>query len=197
MAPPRKPRSHRYAVALDVPRADGWRAWTAAAGRFGERLAAQATPPVLAAGIDTEMRRGADYVRIRVTMTIDAADVAAAIILAWEAFRAAAGDPGAWDLGAVTAEARLVSSTLDRAPRRGAAPGGHRLARHGYGWRGGSTGCQDSRSPPRAASSSGLPVSVVDRLEVVDVDKGHGRERSRSARRGPPPTRFRAATSWR
>ena len=112
MSRPGKPRSRRYVVTVDVPRSDGWRSWSAAAGAFGERLAAQAAPPVLAAGIDTETRRGPDYVRIRIMMTIEAADVAGAITLAWEAFRTAAGDPGAWDLAVAAASARPADGLL-------------------------------------------------------------------------------------
>jgi len=127
MARPLKPRSRQYVVTLDVPRSDGWRSWSAAAGTFGERLAAQAAPPVLAAGIDTETRRGADYVRIRITMTIETADVAGAVTLAWEAFRAAAGDPGSWDLAVAAASVRPAGGLLDRAARRTTAPGLHRV----------------------------------------------------------------------
>ena len=105
-------RPHGHPERRATPRSDGWRPWTAAAGEFGERLAARATPPVVAAVIDTETRRGADYIRIRVTLTVEAADVAGAVEVAWAAFRSAAGDPGAWDLAAATAEVRPASGAL-------------------------------------------------------------------------------------
>ncbi len=149
MAPPRKPRPSRYAVALDVPRSDGWRAWTAAAGEFGERLAAQATWPVLAAGIDTETRRGADYVRIRVTQTVEAANVVEAVALAWEAFRTAAGDPGAWDLPAATAVVRPANGLRTRTRR----PGPQSATEVSWKRRGSVRGCPSVRMRGRSPRS--------------------------------------------
>lgn len=108
-------------VWVDVPRASGWRAWNAAAGGFEERLAAQVIPPVLAAQIDSETRQGQDYVRIRVSVTVQAADVAGAVSAAWDAFRAAAGEIGGWDLAAATAQARPAAQpplTQERRRRR-------------------------------------------------------------------------------
>jgi hypothetical protein len=98
--------SRRYAVSVDVPRAGGWRAWNTAAGRFEERLAQQVSPPVLDAQIDSETRHGRDYVRIRVIVTVQAADIAVALAAAWAAFRMAAGEVGGWDTAAATAEVR-------------------------------------------------------------------------------------------
>jgi hypothetical protein len=69
--------ARKYAVSIDVPRAGGWRAWNTAADRFEQRLTAQVSPPVLEAQIDSETRQGLDYVRIRVTVAVRAADVAA------------------------------------------------------------------------------------------------------------------------
>ena len=93
-------------VWVDVPRASGWRAWNAAAGGFEDRLAGQVGPPVLDAQIDSETRQGQDYVRVRVTVTVQAADVASAVTAAWDVFRAAAGEIGGWDLAAASAQAR-------------------------------------------------------------------------------------------
>ena len=91
-------------MSIDVPRAGGWRAWNTAAERFEERLTAQASPPVLEAQIDSETRQGLDYVRIRVIVAVQAADVAEAVSAAWGLFRDAAGEVGGWDLGAARAE---------------------------------------------------------------------------------------------
>lgn len=105
--PPRKLRSaNLYAVTIDVPRSSGWRAWNADRTQFDARLIAQERPPVLGAAVERETRRGSDYVRVRVAVTVEAADVAQAVTLAWAAFQAAAGAPGAWDMAAATAEAR-------------------------------------------------------------------------------------------
>jgi hypothetical protein len=97
-------RARAYAVSIDVPRAGGWRAWNTAAERFEQALAAQVSPPVLDAQVDSETRQGLDYVRIRVAVSVRAADVAEALGAAWGVFREAAGEVGAWDLAAARAE---------------------------------------------------------------------------------------------
>jgi hypothetical protein len=97
-------RARAYAVSIDVPRAGGWRAWNTAAERFEQALTAQVSPPVLDAQVDSETRQGLDYVRIRVAVSVRAADVAEAVGAAWGVFREAAGEVGAWDLAAARAE---------------------------------------------------------------------------------------------
>jgi hypothetical protein len=97
-------RARAYAVSIDVPRAGGWRAWNTAAERFERALTAQVSPPVLDAQVDSETRQGLDYVRIRVAVSVQAADVAEAVGAAWGVFREAAGEVGAWDLAAARAE---------------------------------------------------------------------------------------------
>ncbi len=97
MGPRRRRSGRRYAVSIDVPHAGGWRAWNTAASRFEERLAAQVNPPVVGAEIDSETRHGRDYVRISLTVTVEAADVGAAATEAWAAFVAAAGRIPGWD----------------------------------------------------------------------------------------------------
>lgn len=99
-------RAQEYAVSIDVPRAGGWRAWNTAAQRFEERLAAQVVPPVRSAEVVSETRHGLDYVRIRVAVAVEAADLAGAVAMAWDAFRAAAADGGGWDTAAARAEVR-------------------------------------------------------------------------------------------
>ncbi len=110
MAPARKPaRETPYAVTLEVPRAapgGSWRSWTADAADFEERLAAQIRSPVLSAEVDVETRRGSHYVRVRIAVTVEAADVAQAVTQAWDAFLTATGDAAAWDTSAASAEAR-------------------------------------------------------------------------------------------
>lgn len=50
----------------------------AARAGFEERLAAQEGPALVAAEIESETRRGRDYVRVTITGAVDAADVAEA-----------------------------------------------------------------------------------------------------------------------
>jgi hypothetical protein len=104
MGPRRARGVRRYAVSVEVPRAGGWRAWNTAADRFERRLAAQVAPPVLDAQVDSETRHGLAYVRIRVTVAVEAADVGGAVAAAWDVFAAAAGEVGGWDTAAARAE---------------------------------------------------------------------------------------------
>jgi hypothetical protein len=106
MSPGRARGARQYAVAVDVPRAGGWRAWNTAAQRFEERLTAQVSPPVVHAEVVSETRHGLDYVRIRVAVAVEAPDIAVAVTRAWEVFSAAAGEVGGWDTAAARAEVR-------------------------------------------------------------------------------------------
>ena len=95
----------RYSVRLSVPRRGGWRAWGAASGNFERRLAEQESAAIIAPHIEDETRRGRDYVRVTVVMTIGAPDIAQALTAAWWVFRRAAGsDTAGWDLAGATAE---------------------------------------------------------------------------------------------
>ena len=95
----------RYRVQLTVPRRGGWRAWGSMRGGFERALADPPSPAVASAEIASEHRRGADYVRVRIAMTVDACDVADALGTAWDAFTAAAaGDLTGWDITAAAAE---------------------------------------------------------------------------------------------
>lgn len=97
----------RYQVRLSVPRIGGLRAWRAASGEFERRLAEQEGAAVIAARVDSEVRRGRDYVRVVLVMTVDAVDVAEALDLAWWVFRKAAGDHAeGWDMAAASAEVK-------------------------------------------------------------------------------------------
>ena len=62
---------------------------------------------MIAARIDSEVRRGRDYVRVVIAITVSADDVAEALDTAWRAFLYAPDDnaPG-WDTAAASAEVR-------------------------------------------------------------------------------------------
>ena len=96
----------RYLVRLSVPRVGGWRAWGTTRDEFGRQLAEQESAAI-ALHVDSEIRRGRDYVRVVIVATVDAADMAEALDLAWWAFRKAAGeDLAGWDLARAVAEVR-------------------------------------------------------------------------------------------
>ncbi len=95
----------RYAVRLTVPRRNGWRAWGAVRAGFEKALSRLGDPSLAAAEIASEHRRGADYVRVTLVLTVTAADVSDALAIAWDAFTGAAGDGLAgWETTAATAE---------------------------------------------------------------------------------------------
>jgi hypothetical protein len=99
--------SLRYSVRLSVPRTGGWRAWGAVSREFERRLAEQEGAAVIAARIDSEVRRGRDYVRVVLAVTVDADDVAEALDLAWRVFlKAVSDDVAGWDVAAASAEVK-------------------------------------------------------------------------------------------
>ena len=72
-----------------------------------ERRLAERDSAAVAARVDFEGRRGRDYVRVVIAATVDAADVAEALDLAWRSFLTAAGDDAeGWDMAGATAEVR-------------------------------------------------------------------------------------------
>jgi hypothetical protein len=98
-------RSARFLVRITVPRRGGVVQWLRASADFERRLAEQQDPPVAGAAIESESRRGRDFVAVRILLTIDAADVAQALTVAWGAFQGAASDDLAgWDLASARAE---------------------------------------------------------------------------------------------
>ena len=102
-----RPKSTRYQVRLSVPRRGGWRAWGAASGNFERRLAEQESAAIIAPHIEGETRRGREYARVTVVMTVGAPDIAQALTAAWWVFRKAAGsDAAGWDMASATAEVR-------------------------------------------------------------------------------------------
>ena len=73
--------------------------------RFERALADPPDPAIATAEIASEHRRGADYVRVTIAMTVDTRDVADALAIAWDAFAtAAADDLDGWDVTAAVAE---------------------------------------------------------------------------------------------
>jgi hypothetical protein len=61
--------------------------------------------------VEKESRRGRDYVRVTVGMTVMAADVAQALVIAWRAFkRAAAEGIEGWDTASASAEVQPADS---------------------------------------------------------------------------------------
>jgi hypothetical protein len=92
-------------VRLIVPRRGGWRAWGAARADFERVLADPGDPAIASAEIASELRRGADYVRVTIALTVLSADVADALAIAWDAFRNAARDDLAgWEVAAAAAQ---------------------------------------------------------------------------------------------
>jgi len=90
----------RYRVRITVPRRGGWR-------DFEQRLATPESPAVISPELESETRRGRDYVRVTITAAVDAADVAEALTAVWDAFRQASGDDAVgWDMAAASAEIR-------------------------------------------------------------------------------------------
>jgi hypothetical protein len=79
----------RWAVRLSVARRGGWRSWLEVSGDFERGLAGLASRTVIMPHVDAETRRGRDYVRVTLAMTIVAGDVAEALDGAWGAFQQA------------------------------------------------------------------------------------------------------------
>ena len=90
---------------LTVPRRGGWRAWGAVRADFERAPADPADPSIATAEIAFEFRRGADYVRVTIALTVLSTDVADALTTGWDAFRSAARDDlNGWEVTAATAE---------------------------------------------------------------------------------------------
>ena len=90
-----------------MPRLGSRRAWEASRGDFAERLTTLESPAILSAELESETRRGRDYVKVTVTAAVGAADVAEALTAVWDAFREAADDDAAgWDMTGASAEIR-------------------------------------------------------------------------------------------
>jgi hypothetical protein len=95
----------RYLVRLTVPRRGGWRTWGAVRADFERALADPVDPAIATGEIASELRRGADYVRVTIALTVVTTDVADALAIAWDAFCSAARDDLAgWEVTATAAE---------------------------------------------------------------------------------------------
>ena len=79
----------RWTVRLSIARRGGWRSWLAVSADFERGLEALVSKTVIMPHIDAETRRGRDYVRVTLAMTIVACDVAEALDGAWRAFQQA------------------------------------------------------------------------------------------------------------
>lgn len=102
----------RWTVRLSIARRGGWRAWAPVSGDFERGLAALASKTVVMPRIDAESRRGRDYVRVTLAMTIVAGDVAEALASAWQAFQEAArGDARGWDTASASADVKPGQDT--------------------------------------------------------------------------------------
>src|SRR6266705_901079 len=72
---------------------------------FEHALADPVDPAIASAEIASELRRGADYVRVTIVLTVAATDVADALAIAGDAFlRAARDDLTGWEVTAAAAE---------------------------------------------------------------------------------------------
>jgi hypothetical protein len=97
----------RWSVLLTVARSGGLRDWAEVRCQFERALAARGSKSVAGASIDGESRRGRDYVKVKVTMTVTAVDIADVVGIAWRAFRrASGGDLEGWDTASAEAEVR-------------------------------------------------------------------------------------------
>ena len=94
-------------------------AWGLAEGDFERRLAMQASAMVSVPQIAGETRRGRAFLQVAIAMTVTAADVGQALVIAWRVFRKAAGhDLGAgWDTASASAEVSPVAASGGEARR--------------------------------------------------------------------------------
>jgi hypothetical protein len=100
-----RPERPRYRVRVEIPRISGTRGWSAAATAFEQGLAAQASLLVTERRIELVTRQRRDYVRVSVT--VEAAHVAEAAVVAWALLQQAAGEEATgWDLAGASAEIR-------------------------------------------------------------------------------------------
>ena len=91
---------------LTVPRRGGWRAWVAVRADFERTLADPVDLAIASAEIvseiASELRRGADYVRVTIALSVAATDVADALAIASDAFCSAARDDlTGWEVAAM------------------------------------------------------------------------------------------------
>lgn len=97
-----RPERPRYRVRVEIPRISGTHGWSAAATAFEQGLTAQASLLVTERQIELVTRQRRDYVRV--TVTVEAAHVAEAAVVAWAVLQQAAGDTAGWDMAGASAE---------------------------------------------------------------------------------------------
>ena len=71
-----------YSVHLTIPRSGGWHEWRTVSGRYEEQLGAQESPTVIGPHIEREVRGRPDYVRVIISVAVDAPDIAQALTAA-------------------------------------------------------------------------------------------------------------------
>jgi hypothetical protein len=100
-----RPERPRYRVRVEIPRISGTRGWSAAAAAFERGFETQASLLVTERQVELVTRQRRDYVRVSVT--VEAAHVAEAAVVAWAMLQQAAGeDTAGWDLAGASAEIR-------------------------------------------------------------------------------------------
>jgi hypothetical protein len=159
-------------VRLSLPRSGGWRAWGQASGRFERHLAEQESAAVTDAHIESETRRGRDYVRVTISVAVRAPDVAQALAAAWWVFRKAASDDAAgWDMAAATAEVQPEVKLVMRTGRRAGhawPPRNSRVTLSLHCARGKAPVMAEPGERTAAAGHGRLLASDADREQVID-----------------------------
>jgi hypothetical protein len=98
-----------YRVRVEIPRISGTRGWREAATAFEQGLAAQDSLLVTERQIELVTRQRRDCVRVSVT--VEAAHVAEAAVIAWAVLQQAVGeDTAGWDMAGASAEIQPVKN---------------------------------------------------------------------------------------
>jgi len=167
-------------VRLTVPRRGGWRAWGTFRADFERALTDPVGPAIVSAEIASELRRAAGYVRVTVTLTVAATDVADALAIAWDAFLSAARDDlTGWESAGAAAQIQPeppLTCASDHTDRRSGLPVSGHAAR-----------ARGTRSPSRfirAARASMAPrscpvMAVASWARVPAISSSAGRTRRR------------------
>lgn len=103
------PEPLRYSVRAEIPHVSGVGGWSAAATAFQQGLEAHPSLLVTERKIDFVTRERRDYVRVSVT--VEAAHAAEAVVITWAMLQQAAGeDTASWDMAEASAEIRPARS---------------------------------------------------------------------------------------
>jgi hypothetical protein len=160
-----------YAVLLGVPHSGG-NAWRWAAAEFDARFADQVSPPVPSADLVSEVRRGRDGLRLRIAITVQAADVADAVTAAWAVLASATvqARPSPLALGSLPRAVRGANDAeLGRGPpdRKILVRGRSHLARFHLLPRGLCSTFEPGGERRREVTARGHPRSVAADMPVV------------------------------